>query len=157
MDQSQTQMLALNFGKVWKSDAPWKWQAIFGPKTLWKWPKLIPHLPHINKIWILQKHWSIMTNPILSNCSKKTLPRIGGHHPEPSLSIIPTEGQVQQCTRWGLDQHGTFGARMRIFFGRRRFFCLLSLSLTMTLILCPHMPKNPTWKKDTTAQRHRGP
>ena len=43
-----------------------------------------------------------MTNPALSSCSKKTLPRIGGHHPVPSFSIIPTERQAQQCTSAGV-------------------------------------------------------
>ena len=31
------------------------------------------------------------------NSGKKTLPCKGGHHPVPSLSIIPTERRVQEC------------------------------------------------------------
>ena len=42
------------------------------------------------------KNWSKMTN--LSGWSKKTLPRIGGRPPVPSLSIFPTERRVQRCT-----------------------------------------------------------
>ena len=35
------------------------------------------------------------------SCSKKRLARTGGHHPVSSLSIIPTERRVQECTsKW---------------------------------------------------------
>ena len=150
-----------NFGKVWKSDYPSKQWVILGPKTLRKWPKFFPRLPHIYKIQILQKKgsktttqtwdlskkftlldfWDKNFTPLispnfksfgdktqkqicengeiytadknftlltavlavtnLSICSKKTMPRIGGHHPEPSLNIIPTKRRVQQCTSPG--------------------------------------------------------
>ena len=58
----------------------WKYRTIFGPKTLWIWPKFFPHLPHLYKIYILQKYWSKTTNPALSSGLKKTLPRKSGHH-----------------------------------------------------------------------------
>ena len=43
--------------------------------------------------------WPTAENLWTSRSSNScALPRIGGRHPEPCLSIIPTERQVQQCT-----------------------------------------------------------
>ena len=62
-----------NFGKVWKSDYPSKQWVILGPKTLRKWLKFSPHLPHIYKIQILQKKGSKTTTQTWDLSKKFTL------------------------------------------------------------------------------------
>ena len=85
--------------QFWKNLEKWPQSKVQFWCLKQKWTKLFPYLPHLYKIHILQNNWSKTTNPALSSCSKKTLSRIGGHHPVLSVSTIPTETRVRQFTR----------------------------------------------------------
>ena len=76
---NNTELFFQNWGPALNSGKNLKVTNYFRPKTLWIWPKFFPHLPHLYKIYILQKYWSKTTNPTLSSGLKKTLPRIWGH------------------------------------------------------------------------------
>ena len=77
---NNTKLFFQNWGPALNSGKNLKVTNYFRPKTLWIWPKFFPYLPHLYKIYILQKYWSETTNLTLSSGLKKTLPRIWGHH-----------------------------------------------------------------------------
>ena len=90
-------ILVFYFGKVWKSDNPWKQRAILGPKTLRKWPKLFPHVPHIYvyiKFKICKKNWS-----------KNTAAYITTHYPVSASfhgysNVLPFSSSCSRLIAW---------------------------------------------------------
>ena len=79
MGHRRCPLILENTPQFWKTDYPWKMQAILGLRKLRKWLKLFPP-SQIHIIRFAKKSWSKTTNPVLSGGLKETLPHMWGHH-----------------------------------------------------------------------------